>query len=203
MRYFQIVAVVVLLWLAPATASAQDRTNAVTGFGGLSLNESSSPRPDFGVNVAKNLTPFIQVMGEFGRVDNMLPPFVADVLSFTPYDVRVSAFYGEGGVRFLAAPGSGITPYGEATAGIARLNAGVSGLGSRADALVDIGLNFLQRTEPIVGLGGGVLLRGRGLVVDLGYRYKEVVGNDGITSLLSAGSALRAHQVRFGVGVRF
>jgi opacity protein-like surface antigen len=132
----------------------------------------------------------------------MLPTLSAGLLSaVTPYDVSVSAFYGEGGIRLLAAPGSGVNPYVEATAGVARLSPHVSGFGSSA-AAISLGLGFLHSTEPILGVGGGLLLRSGPVVADVGYRYKQVAG-DLFANVLAAGQNLRAHQVRFGIGVRF
>ena len=191
--------------MAPASAIAQDRTASAVGFGGASLNSfsTSSSKVDFGFNVAKELTPNIQVAGEFGRLGNMLPSLASGILAFTPYDVSVSAFYGEGGLRLLAAPDSGVSPYVEATAGIARLSPHLSGFGSTPDAILGAGLGFLRSTEPILGVGGGFMLRGGPVVADVGYRYKQVAGGDSLVSLLGAGQNLRAHQVRFGIGVRF
>ena len=197
-------AVLFAVSLLQASAFAQDRTASAVVFGGASLNTfSASPsKIDFGVNVAKELTPNIQAIGEFGRIGDMLPTMTAGLLSLTPYDVRVSAFYGEGGVRLLGAPASGISPYGEATFGIARLSPQVSGFGSIADAALT-GLGLFRSTDPLLGLGGGLLLRGGPVVADVGYRYKQVVGGDPFASLLAVGQNLRAHQVRFGIGVRF
>jgi hypothetical protein len=189
--------------LAPAAALAQDRTASAVGFGAASLNSFSASTFDFGVNVGKELTPNIQVVGEFGRIGDMLPSLSASLLDFTPYDVRVSAFYGEGGVRLLAAPDGGVNPYVEATAGIARLTPHVSGFGSVTDAIVGTGLSMIRSTDPILGVGGGILLRGGPVIADLGYRYKQVSGGDSLATLLGAGQNLRAHQVRFGIGVRF
>jgi len=191
--------------LAPATAMAQDGTASAVGFGGASLNSfsASAPKVDFGFNVSKELTPNIQVIGEFGRMGNMLPSLTSGLLAFTPYDVSVSAFYGEGGVRLLAAPDSGVSPYVEATAGIARLSPHVSGFGSTPDAILGVGLGFLRSTDPILGVGSGLMLRGGPIVVDVGYRYKQVSASDSLVNLLGTGQNLRAHQVRFGVGVRF
>ena len=191
--------------LAPSAVLAQDRTASAVGFGGTSLNSfsTSASKVDFGFNVAKELTPNIQVVGEFGRIGNMLPSLTSSLLGFTPYDVSVSAFYGEGGVRLLAAPASGVSPYVEATAGIARLSPHVSGFGSTPDALLGVGLGFLRSTDPILGVGGGFMLRGGPVVADVGYRYKQLAGGDSLVSVLGAGQNLRAHQVRFGIGVRF
>ena len=192
--------------LLPASAMAQDRSASVTGFGGMSLNSfsTSASTIDVGVAVGKELTPNIQAIGEFGRIGDMLPSLSAGLLSsFTPYDVRVSAFYGEGGIRLLAAPDSGVNPYVEATAGIARLTPHVSGFGSATDAIVATGLGLFKSTDPILGVGGGLLLRGGPVVVDVGYRYKQIAGGDSLASMLATGGNLRAHQVRFGIGVRF
>lgn len=203
MRYTPLVLALVLgVSIPPALASAQEPSNLVGGYGGLSLNDFSSPRPDVGVTFGKALTPNIQAIGEFGRVDDMLPSIVNELIAITPYGFKVSALYGEGGVRLLASQGR-VTPYAEATAGIARLRPHVSGFGSTADAIAGIALGFLRTTEPIVGLGGGVLLRGGPVVVDLGYRYKQVFGDNVVTNLLSTGGNLSVNQVRFGVAVRF
>jgi len=193
------------LCLAPSSALAQERTASAVGFGGMSLNSfsNSASKIDFGINVAKELTPNIQVIGEFGRIGDMLPSLTAGLAQLTPYDVRVSALYGEGGVRLLTAPDSGVNPYVEATAGIARLTPEVSGFGSGWDAFAAAGLGLFRSTDPVLGVGGGLLLRGGPVVADLGYRYKQVMGGDSLASLLSAGQTMRAHQVRFGVGVRF
>ena len=197
-----VTAVVAAAFLAPSPAVAQDRTASVVGFGGMGVNTFSTTQLDFGANFGKELTPSVQMIGEFGRVGDMLPSLNAGLLGLTSYDVRVSALYGEGGLRLLAAPYSAVNPYVEATAGVARLTPHASGFGA-VDALTGAGLQFLRGTDPLLGFGGGILLRGGPVVADLGYRYKQVVGADSLASLLSAGQPLRTHQVRFGIGVRF
>src|SRR5215208_2539940 len=105
-----VLSILLALSLAPAAAGAQDRTALAVAFGGASLNSfsTSASKIDFGVNVGKELTPNIQAIGEAGRIGDLLPSLSAGLLSaFTPYDVRVSAFYGEGGIRLLGAPNSG------------------------------------------------------------------------------------------------
>lgn len=71
------------------------------------------------------------------------------------------------------------------------------------DAIVGSALRFFDRTEPIAGIGGGVLLHGGPVLVDLGYRYKQIFAGSSLASLLSGGTDIRSHQVRVGVGVRF
>lgn len=191
--------------MAPARASAQ---TTIDGFGALpvghlsSIGDSNFP-VDFGGRVSFDLIPAVQVVGEFGRLGNIMPPFIDTGLAFTRIDLNMSAFYGEGGVRLLAAPRSGVSPYAEATAGVAHLRFGASGLGSTTDALVRAALNLVDTRDPIFGAGGGVLLRGGPLHIDIGYRYKRIVPNSMLGSVIGLGQELQTHQVRFGAGVRF
>ena len=55
----------------------------------------------------------------------------------------------------------------------------------------------------MLGGGGGLLLQGGPVHVDIGYRYKRILANSAITSILSFGQELQTHQLRFGAGVRF
>jgi hypothetical protein len=196
--------VVVGLAVVPDRSYAQ---TSLDGFGALPLNQISSLGDsgfplDFGGRVSFDLAPAVQVIGELGRVGNVLPSIVALPLSFAPVDVRVSAFYGEGGIRFLAAPHSVVSPYVEGTAGMAHLQFGLNGLGSTG-AIARAALNLIDTRDPMIGGGGGVLVRGGPMHVDIGYRYKRILTNSVLTSLLGAGQELQTHQMRFGIGVRF
>jgi opacity protein-like surface antigen len=196
---------VVCVVMVPARARAQ---TSLSGFGALpvdhlsSLGESGVPI-DFGGGVTFDVAPGVQLLGEFGRLGNVMPRFIDAGLAFTRIDVTMAAFYGEGGVRLLAAPHSAVTPYGEATAGVAHIDIGTRGLGTVPDALLRAGLNLVDTRDPLFGAGGGVLMQSGPLRIDVGYRYKRIMANSGVTSLLSAGQRLESHQVRFGVGVRF
>jgi hypothetical protein len=196
---------VVLCVIAPARSSAQ---MTIDGFGALpvdhlsSFGDSTLPI-DFGGRVSFDVLPAVQLVGEFGRIGNVLPGAISLPLSFTRFDVRMSAFYGEGGVRLLAAPRSAVTPYVEGTAGVAHMRFGATGFGSTTDALIRAAMNLVDTRDPMFGAGGGVLLRGGPLHVDVGYRYKRIVPNSTFSSLLGFGQQLETHQLRFGAGVRF
>jgi hypothetical protein len=195
--------VAVLAW--PAAAAAQQGNSDIQGFGGLTVGTStfgSAASPTFGGRIGIGLTDHIQLVGEAGRLADISSPLF-DLLDFTDIGVRVSAFYGEGGVRFIAAPHSAVRPYAEATAGFARLNAGISGLGGTTGAVVNTALNVLNRTQPMLGVGGGIVLQGGPVSVDLGYRYKKISSGNAITSALNAGNAYQVNQVRVGIGFRF
>jgi hypothetical protein len=106
-------------------------------------------------------------------------------------------------VRLLAAPRSAVSPYVEGSAGIAHLSFGINGLGAATDAIVRAALNLVDTRDPIIGFGGGVLMHGGPLQFDLGYRYKRILPDSALTEFISTGQKMDAHQVRFGVGVRF
>jgi opacity protein-like surface antigen len=190
----------------PSTARAQAGKGEVQGFGGLTIGTStfgSALSPTFGGRVAADLTPNLQVIGEAGRLADIKSPLF-DLLDFTSVGVRVSALYGEGGVRFLASPpGSAVRPYGEATAGFARLNADISGIDGRASDIVNTAINVVNSTRPLLGVGGGVLLQGGPLTVDVGYRYKKISAGNTVASLLNGGRDYKVNQVRVGIGFRF
>ena len=205
MRQLLMVSATLIVLTVPSAARAQDGNTSVQGFGGLTFGTSSvlgtSTASTFGGNIAAGLTPNIQIVGEVGRLSDIKPPLL-DLLDFTPFDLRVSAWYGEAGVRFIASPHSNVRPYAEATAGMARLNTGLSGFGGRTDAVLDAGLGFLNRTEPLLGVGGGIVLQGGPIALDIGYRYKKIMAT-GVASALNARNDYQVNQVRIGLGIRF
>jgi hypothetical protein len=206
MQKLTIPAIVLAVCAIPGVAHAQSAKTSVQGFGGFTFGTSSiigtrSGGPTFGGAVTGDLTPNIQIVGEAGRLSDIKPPLLS-LLEFTPVNLRVSAWYGECGVRLIASPHSAVRPYAEATAGFARLSTGLSGFGSRTDSVIAAGLGFLNRTEPLLGAGGGVLLQGGPLALDVGYRYKKIVAT-GVASALNAGRAYQVNEVRIGLGIRF
>lgn len=196
---------VVSVVMIPSRGAAQ---TSLDGFGAVPIDQLSSFGDsrfpvDFGGRVSFEVVRGVEVLGEFGRLGNVLPAVVGLPLSFSRLDLTVSAFYGEGGVRLLAAPRSAVSPYVEATAGVAHLRFGARGLGSTTDALIRAALNLVDTRDPIFGAGGGVLMRAGPVHVDAGYRYKRIAANSVLSSVLSFGQELQSHQVRFGAGVRF
>lgn len=205
MKKLMTVSALAMACAIPVAASAQDRKSEVQGFGGMTVGTStfgSAISPTFGGRVGIGLTPNIQAIGEAGRLAGIQSPLF-DILDFTDIGVGVSAVYGEGGVRFVASPRSAVRPYGEATAGFARLNARISGLGGRTDAIVDAALNLINSTRPMLGVGAGVLLQAGPMSVDLGYRYKKISPGNTVASALNGGKDYLVNQLRVGVGVRF
>lgn len=188
--------------LGPVQAWAQER-GSIQGFGGLSLNalETASPSPSLGGTVTVSLLPAVQIVGEAGRLANVLPTLSGTVLSLA--GVTAPAFYGEGGARLLLAPSSPVTPYAEATAGVARLQIRSDEFGTIGNAAATLALDIVDRTTPTFGAGAGILLRGGPVLFDVGYRYKQLFADDVIRLALGFGQPLRTHQVRVGFGFRF
>lgn len=159
-------------------------------------------QPTFGGGVSVALTPNIHVIGEVGRVSDVTNSTVNRLISLTTVNLNVSAFYGEGGVRFLTGARGPVRGYAETTAGFARLSSRFSGIDS-VDAYVNAGLAFFDRTSPMLGVGGGVQLQLGSVVLDAGYRYKRIVGNGTLDRILTGGSNINMSQMRMGVGYRF
>ena len=109
------IAVAIAFAAVLALPHASEAQTSLDGFGAFSTNQltsigESGVPVDFGGRVSFEFVPGVQAFGEFGRLGNVLPSVVALPLSFAPVDLRVSAFYGEGGIRLLAAPWSGVSP---------------------------------------------------------------------------------------------
>jgi opacity protein-like surface antigen len=183
----------------PSVAHAQN--SQIAGFGGMTFGDVTNSTT-FGGNLAVPLTDNLQVIAEGGRMTNVLPSLADILIDLTPFDVAVSAWYGEAGVRFIGSSHQKLRPYAEATAGFARLSTGVSGLGSTASAITDAALTFFDRTDPLLGLGGGVMVQGGPLLVDLGYRYKKILASHSVQGVLTGGD-FSVNEVRIGFGVRF
>jgi hypothetical protein len=201
MRRVFVIAFASLLSQMPGAAYAQG-LNTIEGFGGLSLNGVETRAPSVGGAVAVSITPGFQLVGEAGRLGNVLPTRAGTIFDVARTDVRVSAWYGEGGVRLIAPTGT-VAPYAEATAGIARIDVSSARLGAIGNAAADIALGLAGRTSPIASVGGGILARGGPVVFDAGYRYKQLFASDVIKGVLGLGEPLRSHEVRAGIGVRF
>jgi len=204
MRRVLSVLVTVLGVLAAArSASAQQPRSAVQGFGGLQVGTFGTTEATFGAAVTGTLTPNVQIVGEGGRMSNILPPLTDSLFGFSPVGFSMSAWYMQGGLRFTTAGSSGVRPYGETSFGFARMHASVGDLGNPiANAAAEFGLPFLDRTDPMATAGGGVTFEHGGFIADLGYRYRRIFSSDWVNTL-GIGSTLHTNEVRVGVGLRF
>jgi opacity protein-like surface antigen len=164
---------------------------------------TSAAAPTFGGTVAIPLGDHVQVVGEAGRLTDIKAGALDTLLDFGDVNVGMSAWYAEGGLRFIASRHSNVRPYVEATAGVARLKPSI-GVDGWLGAVTNTGLAFLGSTEPIVGGGGGVVIGVGPVAVDLGYRYKRILASGALSSAFSLGNdGYDVNQVRVGIGVRF
>jgi opacity protein-like surface antigen len=203
-RVLFVIAAVTSMLALPASARAQN--GQATAFGGVTFGDVTTSST-FGGNVAVPLVDNVQIVLEGGRMTNVLPSFVNTIIDvavadLTRFDLEVPAWYGEAGVRLIGPSDRNIRPYVEATGGFARLSIDLSGLDSTAGALTRAALEFLNKTNGMLGAGGGVIFQGGPVVLDLGYRYKKILAGDTIQGALTGGD-FSVNQVRAGVGVRF
>jgi hypothetical protein len=201
MRRYLMPAIVTGLLLSSSLAEAQARGGQFEGFGGVTVGNTAAA-PMFGASIAAPLGDHLQLIGEAGRLSDIKSSLLDTALDFTPVNVRMSAWYGEGGLRLIGSRHSIVRPYAEATAGIARLTPSIRD-GGQFGAVANTALAFLGQTEPLFGVGAGVIVQGGPLVLDVGYRYKRILAG-GLSSAFALGSdAFEVNQVRVGVGVRF
>ena len=202
MRRFSRSALTVALSLVVASAAHAQGAGTAQGFGGYSVGAPSTQVPSLGGTLTLAVAPNIHVIGEAGRIGDVLPSLSSDLLAVP--GVQVSAFYGEGGIRALAGKAtSPFRPYVEGTVGMARLDISSTRLNGVGNALLDVGMAFVDRTSPTVGAGAGVLTQVGPVVFDLGYRYKQLLDTGTLGTVLGLGQELRTHQVRAGIGFRF
>jgi opacity protein-like surface antigen len=180
-------------------ADANAQGGQIQGFGGMTLR-GVSPSTTVGGSIAVSLTDNIQIVAEGGRIADLTTAPLAELIALTPFDARVSAYYGEAGVRVIGSRHRAARPYAEVTAGLARLHTGVAGF--NGSGLVNAALGFLDTTRPILGLGGGVVLQGGPFIMDLGYRYHQIRTGSVVQTALTGGS-LDSQEVRLGLGFRF
>jgi hypothetical protein len=191
------------LSVLPISAFAQANQSFIQGFGGLRLATAPALTPTVGGTVGVGLTPNIQVIGEVGHIDDVLPSTIETLMTVSPVTIRRSALYGEGGVRLNTGPVGHLGLYGETLFGAARLNTSVSGLGSaRTDAIANLALRFVNTTSRMGALGTGVILQGGPVVATLGYRYTRFFSDNVLDTLLSAGRS-DINEARVSFGFRF
>ena len=201
MRTSSCAAIMVAALLVSAAASAQETRASVEGFGGVGVGSFTTATTNFGGAITGDLTPNIQLIGEAGRLGNILPSTTQLLFDVSPVGFTASAFYAQGGIRLTSASGV-LRPYAEASGGIARLTPHVTGLDGLPGVFTNAGLAFLNNTAPIATLGGGVTLHAGNFIADAGYRYHQVF-SDSWMSALALGDNLSTNEVRFGIGVRF
>jgi opacity protein-like surface antigen len=190
--------------LLATPAWAQSDRGFVRGLGGVTFG-SAETASIVGGGVGVNVGDDFQIVGEFGRIHNVLPNDLneeledfADLLTLLSgvpvnLDAKVPAIYGLGGVRYNVPTGSRIRPFVEAQVGFAHIS-----LDIEAEVLgVDISDEVeeeadLDATEFLLGLGGGIGIGlSERLGIDVGYRYGRIFTDDPAINTNAIYAALR------------
>lgn len=201
MRITSFAAILFATLFVTSAAHGQEPRASIEGFGGLGMGSFTTPNTNFGGVITGSLTPNIHLIGEAGRLSNVLPSTTQTLFDLSPVSLSASAFYAEGGVRLTTGSG-GVRPYAEASAGIARLTPHVTGLNGLPGVLTNAGLAFLNNTAPIGTVGAGVALHAGNFIADVGYRHHQIF-SDSWMDALALGKNLGSNEVRFGIGVKF
>src|SRR5262249_5563385 len=98
MRITQSGAILLAIVFTRSAAWAQEPHASVQGFGGIGMNSVDTLHPSFGGALVGDLTKNVQLIGEVGRIGDVLPSRTQTLIGLTPIDLSVSAFYGSGGV---------------------------------------------------------------------------------------------------------
>lgn len=196
-------AAVILLVSAPA--SAQDERGFIRGLAGVTFGNvqtSSIFAGGGGISVGRG----ISVIGEFGRIQNVLPNEVADVLDDfelfleleSGLDIQLTAtapaWYGAGGIRYAFPTRGSLQPFVEVLLGAASV-------GIDATFVID-GIDFSDElddeadlestTEFLIAFGGGIAIGiSDGVGIDVGYRYNGIMTDDPMIHASSVFAGLR------------
>jgi hypothetical protein len=171
-----------MLVAAPAAAQ-NDTPNYFRALGGVTFVTETSLVAGAGVGVPMGGNLDLYFEGGFIRsilpkdaidiVEEILDDLDEDIVDLT---VDAPSFYGFGGVRLHG--GGRIQPFGEVLFGFIRssldFSATIGGIGFDLDDLpIDLGLSS---TEAVLGLGGGVTIRGAGRTsFEIGWRWMRML----------------------------
>ena len=196
-HHFGVTILSIVLLSTPSVLHAQARSQ-VQGFGGFTFGDTAAAST-FGGNIGFELTDNILIVGEAGRLSDVKPSLLIRFSISRPSTCESPPGVRRGWrqvqrvrLRHPAVRG-----------GHCRLCATAHRLQRHSGDVIDGALGFLDRTEPLLGVGGGVIVQGGPLVLDLGYRYKKILADNSFQSLLNSGDDFDVSQVRVGVGVRF
>lgn len=213
----------VALLAVPAAAQTGEPRGFVVGHGGASLTESTSPL--FGGAVGVNLSRHIQITGEVGRMQNVIPSFTRTDLLVAVSDAaaegvrfdatsRMPTVYGMAGIRVLGPEMRYVRPYILASGGVAHLTPkpmfkveGLDVTDLTLQEVPEIRNVFRNENRPMASVGGGLSITvARHVALDMGYKYSEIfIKKDYLQAEDSPHQHHRidVHRMYFGVGYAF
>lgn len=184
-----LLSVFVLLVAAPAFAGPADTPRAyLSALGGVTFGSEAGGVVAGGINVVANS--HLQIIGEFGRMSNVLPKTASDQLNTvaegftgdgtTPFSFTASmpSTYGMGEVRVLGKQRSGLAPFVDSGFGWAKVTTHLTATEGAADVTPDFVTAadlFQSQTKPMFMAGGGVsIAAGKRAAVDIGYHWARI-----------------------------
>jgi opacity protein-like surface antigen len=187
-------AVIACAFVLAAAGAAQAQTSdrgSVYVRGGVTFGTETSSVVAGGA--AFTVTPGIQVFGEVGRMQNVMPKSLKEDLDtitsmVTAYygvpitlDVNVPAIYGLGGVRLVVPVSGRVHPYVEGGLGVASLSADIKAevMGINISQEVEDEADLSNETKLMIAVGGGISADlTRSLQLDAGYRFTHINTDD-------------------------
>lgn len=169
-----------IVFATVGTAAAQER-GLIGGQVGVTFQANTAPF--IAAEVAGHVTPALQIYGTVGRLQDILPGEIQDLLAFIDdrLDASAPAVFAVGGVRGVA-PRGAVRPYGLGGAGITHLSGKIEFDGRDVTALGLAVAGFdedeLETTELAFELGGGVLIPFGSAFLDAGYRFLRLIDSE-------------------------
>jgi opacity protein-like surface antigen len=178
--------------MAAGPVSAQDERGFVRGLGGVTFGNvqtSSIFGGGGGISVGRGFS----IVGEFGRIQNVLPNEVADLLDDlellleidSGLDIEVSAtapaFYGAGGIRYAFPTAGRLQPFVEALLGAANVSIDATFVVDGIDFSEELEdeADLESETEFLIAFGGGLAFGlSDGVGIDVAYRYHGIQTDD-------------------------
>jgi len=182
----------IVILLTAATAFAQGSSDTprayLSALGGVTFGNVAGGVFAGGINVVAN--PHLQIIGEFGRMSNVIPKTTSDQLNTvaegftgdgtTPFSFTASmpSTYGMGEVRVLGKQRSALTPFVDSGFGWAKVTTHLTATQGDTDVTPDFITAadlFESQTKPMFMAGGGVsIAAGRRAAVDVGYHWARI-----------------------------
>ena len=173
--------------VTPASAQEVPR-GSLRAFGGVTF--MSETATVFGGGIGVRLTDHLEIVGDVGRLTNILPHDLQRDLDDAAraiggafggtlaIDGKAPGVYGLGALRVGAFAGRGVLVYAEAGGGVAKGYSDITAYAGRTDVSNEIAraLGIKEsETAPLLVIGGGatVPLAAR-LGLDVGYRYMRI-----------------------------
>jgi len=175
-RMVRLIGAGVITMTVASIAAAQEPAGLLQGIG--AVTNAADSHPSYGGAIGGRIAGWVEMTGEFGRMQDVTPKDLRDLLRAVPgvpngaVFVRVPAYYGLLNVKLVPSHGV-LRPFVTGGAGLARLDPQFT-FGSAVVTLPSV-FTPERSTRPMATVGAGLRLGlGPHLTVDGGYRYSRI-----------------------------